>query len=173
MVDGPYMFKVRRTTRTLFSVATILSLLLCAASLGLLAVNHRSGLRDTRFLSLGGGVRATVWERGLSIYNTEFPYSGSIIDVTSSANPRGSRVSQRVIDFPVYYRHFRWPTHSVWVLTVPLPLVMLLTLALPLGWVWGKRRTRGGGRRGYCAACGYDLRATPARCPECGTIPPR
>jgi len=59
----------------------------------------------------------------------------------------------------------------------PVPVGGLLVL--PAGWsaalAWHYDRRRRVLRRrraaGQCLACGYDLRATPDRCPECGRIP--
>ena len=51
----------------------------------------------------------------------------------------------------------------------PLWALTILTGALPTIWlaaVWRRRRRMVQGR---CATCGYDLRASTARCPECGT----
>ena len=56
----------------------------------------------------------------------------------------------------------------------------LMYAAYPLlagGIVWTvrgflrERRTATRRGRGQCVACGYDLRETPERCPECGAVP--
>jgi len=44
----------------------------------------------------------------------------------------------------------------------------LIVLSGTLSVVWLRRRPVK--RKGYCEICGYDLRATPDRCPECGKI---
>ena len=60
-------------------------------------------------------------------------------------------------------------TNSLQVSTLTL---FLASLVCPL--LWLLRRCKRGScvLEGLCLMCGYDLRATPDRCPECGTIPP-
>jgi hypothetical protein len=35
-------------------------------------------------------------------------------------------------------------------------------------WEWQERRKKRRAERGLCRQCGYDLRESPGRCPECG-----
>jgi hypothetical protein len=58
-----------------------------------------------------------------------------------------------------------------WQLSAPMWAFVAMTLMLPMVWVIRWRRQRARAMIGMCAVCGYDLRATPERCPECGAIP--
>lgn len=53
---------------------------------------------------------------------------------------------------------------------VPVWSIGLLALATGAVILWRTARRRAASRGACCQVCGYDLRATPHRCPECGTV---
>jgi len=55
--------------------------------------------------------------------------------------------------------------------TVPHWFVVLATAVPTLLWVRGALRHWRWARQGRCRSCGYDLRSSPDRCPECGAVP--
>jgi hypothetical protein len=68
-----------------------------------------------------------------------------------------------------------WTEHGR-CLGAPAWFITIVTALLPVCWIVGASRNRRQCRRianSQCVKCGYDLRATPGRCPECGTVPPR
>ena len=52
---------------------------------------------------------------------------------------------------------------------LPLWIVAAVFLALPAGRTVSTLRQLRRRARGLCPCCGYDLRASEGRCPECGT----
>ena len=64
------------------------------------------------------------------------------------------------------------PPVAIFVVGVPYALLVVVFAILPAHAVVRRVRRRQADRRvGFCQRCGYDLRETPERCPECGTIP--
>lgn len=96
--------------------------------------------------------------------------------------PRGWRLPSESTWNPLGFHY--WP-NGMWIVNENGDLVsirtwvvpkwfVLLVLALPaIAWAAALTASRVRRRRrrvrGQCAACGYDVRATPERCPECGT----
>jgi hypothetical protein len=69
-------------------------------------------------------------------------------------------------DTSTIFTEARYGAAPIWTL-----VALLATLPGWQLWRWtDRRRCRNRRARGLCANCGYDLRATPARCPECGQV---
>jgi hypothetical protein len=63
------------------------------------------------------------------------------------------------------------PRESGWQVVIPYWAIWLATSIFPSAWLLSDRARRRRLRRGLCGVCGYDLRASPGQCPECGALP--
>ncbi len=113
---------------------------------------------------------------------TVFPRRGTGSTERLSASVRYLRlrdisVDQIIVAHPgdnhLRFLGIRWTTLTTpgfYTLVVPYGYLIALTGIWPAVWClrrWRRRRFVGDGRV-PCVRCGYDLRATPDRCPECG-----
>ena len=115
-----------------------------------------------------------VWRLG-SVELCSNPWSGSFEqDYTDFAYDE-AMVSHRSGNFGYLHGENFWWAPSRRDVLMPSSAALAIGLT-PIGTVAVYRllgrRARRRRARGQCVACGYDLRATPGRCPECGAEPP-
>jgi hypothetical protein len=172
---------MRRLLRILFNAATVLSLVLCAATLAAWARSYRA--RDVIW-----------WTRGKPLVRLEVStyrgglFAGALTSVQHNISvPPGSTWRQSA---PVTYAEgggsegtffnrfgfaaLDYHQHGTYVkrqFACPYWFIMLLTAILPIARLagWRRRARRLRMHPSLCRHCGYDCRATPERCPECGT----
>ena len=168
----------KRLLRRLLAGLTILSLILCLATVTLWV---RSYWRHDVVEWVGDegrlyrcGVRSTSGDM------SPFVFTGNFVAETIGAHGwryvTGPSASLHTFESftPIWFFGFgyvdpTWPGNDGYrALCVPHWSFALLFAVLPAVRVRSIIRSRRRFSAGLCPACGYDLRATPDRCPECG-----
>jgi hypothetical protein len=169
--------------RILFDVTALMALVLCVGSFGLYlragrldSFHLRTGNGTYYFLEAGpgrieldrsrGAQRAAGWEIGHCVYGTSrFDLPG--LSFWNRIGFWSGFTGARTMTDGTYVRFDQ--------MLAPPWAAGALFGAVPGIWVWktfGARRQQRRRREvRQCRSCGYDLRATPQRCPECGAVP--
>jgi hypothetical protein len=171
---------MRRVRRHLLNVLTALSLLLLVGVVVFGARSHVIGdeLRWLRppwifeVLSSGGLVRVGWGRFDEKTYPPRLGWSGTFWPFERETDTYEFDLHRRAT-FGFGYERWTWNSKALTadtrLVTFPFWLPALVCAGLPAAavvrLVRARRRVR---RGGVCTACGYDLRATPGKCPECG-----
>jgi hypothetical protein len=107
-----------------------------------------------------GSTNSIWWTFGSAGGRFQFVYDDGTFDGAMS----GSR-SQQFAGI----EYIRW-NRGGWNLWIPWWLPAALFAVAPTSWGIQRFRSKRRHETGLCSICGYDLRATPTRCPECGTV---
>jgi hypothetical protein len=159
----------RQMKRRFFNILTAVSAILllpCVATMGLWILSIWVGT-EWNYCSKGEGPYFVVMSAdgcidveyepintGVGSHLTEFHEFANDVDSIFRWNHLGFNVH---LDSHV--------SHVV----IPDWFICSITAVLPFLWYRSYRQRRLAERKGLCITCGYDLRATPDRCPECGT----
>jgi hypothetical protein len=141
--------------RKLLNVATVASLVLCLASCSV----WFNGYYSPFSLFSASRVNVLAWPGSLYV---EFGDSNRRRAV-SAFPPLRWRTPRELVP--------QWVSDGVnGVLQIPYWMPVAVFAALPVSRYWRKARRQRRQELGLCVSCGYDLRATAGRCPECGGV---
>ena len=182
--------------RRLFLILSALSLLLCVAVAALWLRSHWYSDVLTVWTGKGsiavGSTYGDLWLERSNFHGTSPSFAVASFPIGSPPDSQrrslsrmasyrfgrfiiaaDSRPAKNVgLDPAVASQGLQLPTGLLvrdWI-NVPVWAVFVLAAiaSVPGFWPYLRRRDR---VKGHCPSCGYDLRATPDRCPECGQTP--